>query len=320
MKANINTKHLRILELLSFTNGKSIEFLELFLDMNKANILKYIKEIYKLIPNGNPSSKTEVIIQEILKHKNCNKLIKNAQHLSREDRIFFLTLKILIKSNVNLQSVSDKLSISRRTANEDIKIVKENLEIFNLDIMSRPGRGIYLTGEFENVKRALCVYIYKLLVEEQNLPKIFIDYFGEIIHNNEVEITLKNQLENFLSISHSDSFFYNRELLKSFYISFKWLDDCILPENKIRTTLQSFDTFELYFSNLFGKNDLKEVYDIIQNSLLGDISFDDILSFRNILRICRGVFPEEQFYLDDHFNIFKKIFKETLSPAAIRRM
>ncbi|MGL5277769.1 MAG: hypothetical protein ACRC8M_01630 [Cetobacterium sp.] len=313
MALSINAKHLRLFKLLEFTKGESLDFCELFLNVNRANICSYLKEIQKIVPHNIYVSKTDEIINSILNQNNCYSFLKKEQNISKDDRIFFLTLHLLLKSSLNLQSLSNILGVSRRTLNVDLVAVKKNIEIYSLDIRSISGKGIFLEGDFINIKRALCTYIYKYLVEETYLPSIFNQSFSHIFHDSEIDNILQKQIEYFISIANCDSFFYNRELLKSFYISFKFLDDDTSYENQIKNNLNSLDKFKMYFENIFKSNSLKDIFNFFQTSLLGQISFEDIHFLINILKISKGLFPEENVFIKDHFITFKNIFKNSLN-------
>ncbi len=313
MTLSINTKHLRLFKLLEFTKGDNLEFCELFLNINRANLYSYLKEIQKVVPQKQNISKTDEIITSILNQNFCYSFLKKEQTISKDDRIFFLTLHLLLKSSLNLQSLSNILGVSRRTLNVDLITIKKNIEIYSLNIRSISGKGVFLEGDFINIKRALCTYIYKYLVEENYLPNIFNQSFSHIFHTSEIDSILQKQIEYFISIANCDSFFYNRELLKSFYISFKFLDDDTSYENQIKNNLNTLDKFKIYFENIFKSNSLKEIFNFFQSSILGEISFEDIYFLINILKISKGLFPEENIFIKNHFSIFKNIFKNKLN-------
>lgn len=313
MTLSINTKHLRLFKLLEFTKGDNLEFCELFLNINRANLYSYLKEIQKVVPQKQNITKTDEIITSILNQNICYSFLKKEQNISKDDRIFFLTLHLLLKSSLNLQSLSNILGVSRRTLNVDLITIKKNIEIYSLDIHSISGKGVFLEGDFVNIKRALCTYIYKYLVEENYLPNIFKESFSHIFHNQEIDSILQKQIEHFISIANCDSFFYNRELLKSFYISFKFLDDDTSYENQLKNNLNTLDKFKIYFENMFKSNSLKEIFNFFQVSILGEISFEDIHFLINILKISKGLFPEENIFIKNHFSIFKNIFKNNLN-------
>lgn len=314
MSVAIYSRHLRILRLLNFTKGENLEFIQSFFKISKANLNLIIRDIHDSVPNISNSKKIDLIIKEILNHENVFEILKSNQIISKDERVFFLILKILIKGNLNLESLSKKLEVSRRTLNGDLVDIKKDLENFDLIIESHTGKGVFLTGDNINVKRALSCYIYKFLVEEPYLPQIFLDYFSYLFHNNEVDILLKKDIENFLSYCHMDNFFCNRELLKSFYISFKYLDDKgENDKNSLGNSLKDFSVFKFYFSKIFSNEDLEKFYEFFHDSLFKNIDFNEIPYFLNILRICTGNFPEESIYFYEHLEVWNEIIKKTFN-------
>ncbi|MGL5779626.1 HTH domain-containing protein [Cetobacterium sp.] len=316
MSVIIYSRHLRVLNLLNFTKGENLDFLELSLKLSKANLNLYIKDIYSSIPNVQKTNKLDLITKEIL---NCDDLfskLKEIQVISKEERVFFLILKLLIEGNLNLENLSKKLEVSRRTLNGDLVDIKKDLENFQLFIESHTGKGVFLTGENINRKRALSCYIYKFLIEEPYLPKTFTDYFSFLIHNDEIDLFLKKDIEKFLSHCNMDNFFCNRELLKSFYISFQYVDD---PgknyKESLKYTLKDFSIFKFYFSKIFSDKDLDTFYDVLHDSLFKNIDFNEIPYFLNILRICTGNFPEESIYYNDHLLVWRDVIKKNLNRS-----
>lgn len=314
MSITIYSKHLRVFSLINFTGGGNLDFLESFLKLSKANLNLYIKDIYNSIPNVQKTSRLDLITKEILEFNNLFSELKKIQVISKEERIFFLILKILIEGNLNLENLSKKLEVSRRTLNGDLVDIKKDLDNFHLTIESHTGKGIFLTGKNTDRKRALSCYIYKFLVEEPYLPKVFTNYFSFLFHNDELDIFLKRDIETFLSHCNMDNFFCNRELLKAFYISFQYLDN---PGNNYKDSFQyslkNLSTFKFYFSKIFTDNDLETFYNVLHNSLFKNIDFNEIPYFLNIIKICTGNFPEEAIFYSDHLKIWKNIINKNLN-------
>lgn len=314
MAITICSKHLRVLSLLNFTEGNNLDFLENFLELSKANLNIYLKDLYNSIPDVNKTNKIDLMIGEILNSNELFFILKKQQVISKAERIFFLTLKLLVKGSLNLETLSKKLDVSRRTVNGDLTDIKKDLESFQLVIESHTGKGVFLTGENINRKRALSCYVYKYLIEEQYLPQVFIDYFHSLIHNNEIDTFLLKDIEKLLTLSNMDDFFCNRELLKAFYISFKYFDDLGNNyDNTLGNILKDFSVFNFYFSKLFSNNDLDSFYSILHHSLFKDIDFNEIPYFLNILKICTGNFPEEAIYFEDHLISWNAASKKILN-------
>ncbi|MGL5427415.1 MAG: helix-turn-helix domain-containing protein [Cetobacterium sp.] len=313
MKLDICTKHLRILDLINFTRGESLDFLESSLSISRPNLNNYLKEIHKEIPSFKKTGKMEVIVQDILNATNLSKILFEKQGVSKEDRIFFMILKLLIKSSLNLDTLAKELKFSRRTLNLDLLSIRESLKVFDLEIKSLSGKGIFLEGEFLNIKLALNCYIYKYLVEKEYLPPIFKKTFDHLFESEEADSILNLDIETLVSKFNFDTFFYNRVLLRSFYYSFYHLDashhlDSGTIEHKLK---KKFD-FETYFSKVISKGELDSFYDYIHNSVFKNISFHEIGNFLNILKICSANFPEERIFIDDHVRIFQDVITKAI--------
>ncbi|MGL6024078.1 MAG: helix-turn-helix domain-containing protein, partial [Cetobacterium sp.] len=290
MKLDICTKHLRILDLINFTKGENLEFIESCLSISKPNLNNYLKEIYKLIPHSKKTGKMELIVQDILNTENLSKSLLKKQGVSKEDRIFFMTLKLLIKNSVNLDTLAKELKFSRRTLNLDLLSIRESLKVFDLEIKSLSGKGIFLEGDFLNIKRALNCYIYKYLVEKSYLPAIFKKTFDHLFESEEVDSILNLDIETLVSEFNFDTFFYNRTLLRSFYYSFYHLDSsCLLDKGTIEYKLKKKFDFETYFRKIYTEKNSDNFYG---NMFQNQISYDEVGNFLNILKICSANFPE----------------------------
>ncbi|WP_294094197.1 HTH domain-containing protein [uncultured Cetobacterium sp.] len=316
MKLDMSTKHLRVLNLLKFTDGKDLEFIKTLMNISKPNLNNYLKDIHKNISSNEKTGKMDLIITDIIEKKDLYSSLQEKQTISKEDRVFFLILKLLIEGNLNLYYLAEILNVSRRTLNMDLVSIKEELNIFELKIESHTGKGIFLDGEVVNKRNALCCYIYKYLVEEEYLPIIFSENFKYIKEDYEISSQLNSDIEKIMVDFKFDMFFYNRILLSSFYISFKYIrfdNDLYNNTNTLEIILKDKFMFETYFSKAFSNEELPKFYNFLHSSLFKNISIDYIRGFLNILKICRGTFPEESIYLKDHFLIWKKIIKTSLN-------
>ena len=205
MPTTIYSKHLRVLSLLKFTGGRNLDFLESFLKLSKANLNLHIKDIYNSIPNVQKTNKLEVMMKDVLKYKSLFSDLKKVQVISKEERVFFLILKILIDGSLNLENLSKQLDVSRRTLNGDLVDIKSEVDNFYLTIESHTGKGVFLSGKNIDRKRALCCYIYKFLIEELYLPKIFTDYFSFLFHNDEIDLFLKKDIDKLRCFAYNNS-------------------------------------------------------------------------------------------------------------------
>ncbi|MGL5125064.1 MAG: hypothetical protein ACRC6U_03670 [Fusobacteriaceae bacterium] len=313
MKLGIGTKHLRIFNLIKFTNGENLIFLEKCLGISKANLNNYLKEIYDIIPNSEKIQKIDLVIKAILSTKNIYSLLKEKQAISKDERIFFLILKLLIEKNLNLSFIAQNINATRRTLNTDLNCIKKSLDVFDLKTNSLAGKGVFLEGDPIDIKRALCCYVYKYLVEEEYLPDIFKNNFSKFLKNDKINTVLNQDSEILLSRFNFDAFFYNRVLLKSFYYSFYHLNSCNISYNSsLENSLKVYSEFEIYFSKVFQKSEINNFYDYFHNSIFKNISIEEISYFINILKICSGNFPEENVFLNDHIAIWKSVILKSI--------
>ncbi|MGL5521401.1 MAG: hypothetical protein ACRDA2_04990, partial [Cetobacterium sp.] len=174
MKININTNHIRIYKLLNFIPDKNIDFICHFLRMNKQNVILYIKQIYQLVEDKKQNILFQDMIKEILNDKPLLKILKQNQIFAKEDRIFYIILILLkhydLKLNLNLNTLSSVLNISRRTLSEDLNSVKKSLNFYNLNINSMPSKGVYIFGDIADIKTCFLSYLFKFLIEFKELP------------------------------------------------------------------------------------------------------------------------------------------------------
>ncbi|MGL5935471.1 MAG: HTH domain-containing protein, partial [Cetobacterium sp.] len=309
MKSQIHTKHLRIIQLLKFCNGNNTEFIENILGIPKINLNNHLKDIQYSILGNSEKLKNETIIKNLLDKNYSFEYLKTYQVISKNERKFFLILKLLITRELNLYLIAKKLEVSRRTLNHDLVEVKEELQIFDLEVISEKGKGIFLKGDYLDQKQALSCYVYKYLVEEKYLPSVFYETFSFLLTGEVIEVELKKDIEKLVTDFDLDDFFYNRTLLKAFYLSFNHLDSNHLNnENNLKNKLKNKFDYETYFMKIFkNQSDLDRFYEYLHSSIFQYIDFDEIRYFLNILKICTGNFVEESIYLKDHLNIWKKI-------------
>ncbi|MGL5903224.1 MAG: hypothetical protein ACRCZO_11120 [Cetobacterium sp.] len=225
MKFNINSNHIRLYKLLELYSLKEINFICEILKVKNKTIILYIKQLYYSIPNkSNLTTTTKDMIIEIKNSPELLGIIKSIQTSTKEERIFYIILKILIKKKIILTKLTSFFQVSRRTINEDLKSVKKNLAIFNLELISDPGKGVVLSGSSIDIKRALCVYIYKYLLESQELPLFFTTEYQRVMKKLNLK-PISSECEDFLHNFDLDLFFYNNFLLEAFSLSFIALDN-----------------------------------------------------------------------------------------------
>lgn len=307
MKTNINANHIRIYKLLNFIPDKNIDFICHFLKMNKQNVILYIKQIYQFIENKTQSILLKDMIKEIVNNKSLFKILKQSQIFSKEDRIFYIILILLkhynLNLNLNLNTLSSILNISRRTLSEDLISVKKSLKFYQLNIHSIPSKGVCISGDISNIKGCFLSYLFKFLVEFEELPLLMSEDYLSFFKQKISEKTI-HEIDYFLYAFDLDIFGSNKKLLNSIY-------QIYLDENCYENiSTLSLDEFKKYFSDVFSLKHIEKAYTFFKTSTLGKFPLKDINIFILTLKFCAGVLRETNVSLDKEdlrlINIFSK--------------
>lgn len=248
---SISSNHLKLIKILKFIENQDYEFLEFFLKVE--NIKSEIKSVYKVLFPQKKNKKMNIMIEDLCNDSSLTLKLKKIQTSLKEERKFFLILELLIKKSLNLEESAKILQVTRRTLNYDLIDIKEKLLKFNLKIDSQIGKGIFLYGNEIDIRKASFHYFYKFLIEVKFLPRLFIDKFSDFFYNFDDYLVLNMFIDKLIKQCKVDVFFNTRELLHSFYLSFK----C---EN-----LQSdLDVDQSYFSEIFKEKELENFFEILK--------------------------------------------------------
>ena len=122
------------------------------------------------------------------------KLMKNLNLyyiiLSKEERVSLILNELISQQDyVTINSIAEKLCVSRNTVIKDLENVREWLTKYNLALKSAPRHGIKVTGEEKYLRRAQI----ELLTENNGIVKSF----SEIGSNPRKNIKSSNLLESF---------------------------------------------------------------------------------------------------------------------------
>ena len=207
MKINITTNHIRIYRLLNFLPEKNIEFIAKFLNMSKQNVILYIKQIYYFVDNKTSGTLLQSIINDILNSKNLLLTLKKNQIFTKDDRVFYITLKLLRDSNLNLNTLALTLNVSRRTLHDDLIDIKKNIKFHDLEISSLPSKGITILGDIYNLKNCALSYLFKFLIEVNELPILMLQDYSDFFQKNTYK-KLDNDIEYFTYAFEFDIFYY----------------------------------------------------------------------------------------------------------------
>lgn len=310
MKININANHIRIYKLLNFIPDKNIDFICHFLKMNKQNVILYIKQIYYVIETQTENVTLSHMIKKILENKSIFKTLKENQVFTKEDRIFYIILMLLkhrdLNLTLNLNTLPSTLNISRRTLSDDLISVKKSLKFYHLNIYSISSKGIILLGDDNNIKNCFLSYLFKFLIEIEELPFLmtedYLDFFEQKISDKIIY-----EIDYFVFAFDLDIFVNNKNLLKS-------LCRIYLDENcQENISTLSFEEFKKYFSEVFTKKNIEKAYIFFKTSTLGTFPLKFINNFILTLKFCVGTLKEKNVNLDKECSELKKLFSKFTS-------
>lgn len=306
MKINITTNHIRIYRLLNFLPERNIEFIANFLKMNKQNVILYIKQIHHYVENKSCNISLIDIINEISKDKSLLKTLKKHQIFCKDDRIFYIILKLLRDYELNLNTLASILNVSRRTLNDDLICVKNNLKFYNLEIFSIPSKGISISDKGENRKICSLSYLFKFLIEIDELPALMYKDYSKFFQEN-IYRRLNNDINYFAYIFDFDIFINNKKLIKSLYIVYGYESS----RNRINTL--PYEEFKKYFIDIFSQKNMERAYNFFKNSILGDFPIKYINILILTLKFCNGTLKKDDFLAKKECSKLKDIFSKNVS-------
>ena len=307
MKININTNNIRIYKLLKFSSYKNIDFICQFLKMNKQNVILYIKQIYFFINATNSKVNVTDMVNEIINDNTILKKLKSKQNFIKENRIFYITLRLLCdRNNVNLTQLSTSLNVSRRILNDDLIYIKKDLSNYNLTVSSST-TGINIFGNEDDIKSTLLAYVFKFLIELDELPtfalKDYTNYF-----NNKKYKNLDYEISTFIYRFGFDMFANNNNLLKAFHFSFT----TTVSEDEPRIRSLDFKIFKHSFSKIFKADDCSEIYNFFKVTSLGDIPVKDIDLLITTFKFLNGTLESTDINLKNEIDSLEPIFLKNI--------
>lgn len=164
----IISDHFKILNCLTF-NIYTIVELSNILSIPIFKIRRYISDIGYILKE----SEIEDIHQILIKNPLIIENIKELQCFTPEERKLYLVLSFLKKDTINLNQLSEEISVTRRTLANDVKDLKQELQKFHLTLNSLNSFGISLSGCERNKRHLFYIYLFKIIYKLQFLPKEF---------------------------------------------------------------------------------------------------------------------------------------------------
>lgn len=88
-----------------------------------------------------------------------------------DDRYNYILNKLLFEQeSIYFDDLADELYVSRSTLSSDFKKIRQDLSKYDLEIESKPKRGVYVTGDERNIRRFIIEFFFH-------------DKFFQILHN-----------------------------------------------------------------------------------------------------------------------------------------
>lgn len=172
---NLTSLHFKILSCLE-VNNYSLNELSEILNISVFKVKRYVNDIGNLLKEED----TLGIHEKLKKDRELLEKLKEFQSFTPKERESYIVMSFFKNNIINLTSISERFSVTRRTLSNDIQNLKKELEFFSLKIVGYNSYGISLEGNEKNKREFFELYFLKLFVEEKYLPKEFESFFLEL--------------------------------------------------------------------------------------------------------------------------------------------
>lgn len=202
------SRRVKILNYLSQNDTISDKELENKIKSTSQTLKKDIEELNESMINA-------AIIQynhhdyslEIVDNKKFKKIMDGdfKQYLdfnSSHKRVAFIIYYLIEKNNyVKIDDLSEMMSISRSTLNNDIKKAKLNLKKYTISIKGVPNKGIIISGTEFNYRLALLYLVYDYYFSKFELSSTIINLLDELADEFQMNYQNKNMFKKVVAIS-----------------------------------------------------------------------------------------------------------------------
>lgn len=144
---------------------------------------------------------------EILNQKKFQKVIDGEfkQHLdfnSSHKRVAFIIYYLIEKNDyVKIDDLSEEMSISRSTLNNDIKKAKVKLNKYNIVIKGVPNKGILIIGTESNFRLALLYMVYDYYFSDFNVTDSVLILINELADEFQLNYQSQSMFQKVVAIS-----------------------------------------------------------------------------------------------------------------------
>lgn len=202
------SRRVKILNYLSQNDTISDKELENKIKSTSQTLKKDIEELNESMINA-------AIIQynhhdyslEIVDNKKFKKIMDGdfKQYLdfnSSHKRVAFIIYYLIEKNNyVKIDDLSEMMSISRSTLNNDIKKAKLNLKKYTISIKGVPNKGIIISGTEFNYRLALLYLVYDYYFSKFELSSTTVNLLDELADEFQMNYQNKNMFKKVVAIS-----------------------------------------------------------------------------------------------------------------------
>lgn len=172
---NLTSLHFKILSCLE-VNNYSLNELSEILNVSVFKVKRYVNDIGSFLKKEDTLS----IHEKLKKERGLWEKLKEFQSFTPKERESYVIMNFFKNNIINLTSISERFSVTRRTLSNDIQNLKKELEFFSLKIVGYNSYGISLEGDEKNKREFFELYFLKLFIEEKYLPKEFENFFLEL--------------------------------------------------------------------------------------------------------------------------------------------
>lgn len=163
----MNNKHKIIISYLNSSESYSTSSeIAQYLGVSERSIKRYIKDINLSLEQYGAkidSVKGLGYKLNILYSKEFKKYLQSINLDSKDESIRSVDMirSILIHSPISLDSLCEVLFLSRSTLQNEIGQVREMFEVYDIKLMYKPYKGLYIEGEEEDIRKCCVKYFFK---------------------------------------------------------------------------------------------------------------------------------------------------------------
>lgn len=279
----INSNHIRVVKLLQSISNPNLEFVGEILNIGESNVIQYIRSIYKYINPKATTFKKQEMIESIVKERELVEKLQKYQEVTKEERQVYIIFSLLVKKDLNLTDLAEFFSITRRSLNNDILEIKGLLERWEIEILSDNFKGIRLIGKEDTIKKLLNNFLYKNIIELEELPKVLKDIYGKYFEDKNYK-ELTEESKKFITEMGMNRYFNIQDIYATFALTF------VEPmENTLKIKeLSTPEEFHILCRDSFDEEYSRKLFHSLKNTYFGNFSVYDIQNLILFVKMSNG--------------------------------